>query len=225
MKKALLLMALFAGSLLSANAQTADYLTAYVKPGAQKQLAIQLKNNDNYTAFQMTIKLPTTMSFTADDPVLSDRADATTCHNLYFNKVDDQTMKVAVFSADNIEGTPTTGNLAFKNAEKNVLLLVNVNATGAFDASQITVSDIEFVKLSSNVEENLTGKELAVTAKGLLGDVKKDGELSTLDATYVLRKYAGQTLNDYDSEAEDMNLDGELSTLDATAILKEYARQ
>ena len=57
MKKALLLMALFAGSLLSANAQTATAdrtLTAFVKPGETQWLAIQLNNgSDKYVAFQL----------------------------------------------------------------------------------------------------------------------------------------------------------------------------
>ena len=47
MKKALLLMALFAGSLLSANAQTAAPVTAFVKPGTTQWLAIQLNIGGN----------------------------------------------------------------------------------------------------------------------------------------------------------------------------------
>ena len=219
MKKALLLMALFAGSLLSANAQTAtaDYLTAYVKPGTQKQLVVQLKNTGDYTAFQLKISLPTGISFADAAPVLSDRQDAS--HQLHFNKVDAQTMTIAAFSYKE-EGTTKTGNQAFKN-DKNVLLLVNVNVTDAnYDASKIAISGVEFVNTG------LEGKELALNAKGRLGDVDKNGELNTVDATYILKKYAGQTITiDYDVEAEDVDLDGEMNTVDATTVLKAYASE
>ena len=217
-------MALFAGSLLSANAQSADNVKAFVKPGAQKQLAIQLKNDVDYTAFQMTIKLPSTMSFTDAAPVLSDRKDAT--HQIKYNKVDAQTMKVAVFSADNLEGTPTTGNLAFKN-DRRVLLLVDVNIlTGDyrkddFDVSGIELKDVEFVKfsgLSANTD-------LVVKVSGKLGDVDGDNKINTSDASLVLTKVVSGAPSNYDEEAEDVDCDGRLNTSDASEILTEVVRQ
>lgn len=222
MKKALLLMALFAGSLLSANAQSADNVKAFVKPGAQKQLAIQLKNDVDYTAFQMTIKLPSTMSFTNAAPELSARQDAT--HQIIFNKVDAQTMKVVAFSVDNLEGTPTTGNLAFKN-DRKVLLLVDVDITGdyrtdAFDVSGIQLQDVEFV-LQSGLSAN---KDLIVKASGKLGDVNSDGKINTSDASDILTKVVGGELASYDAEAEDVDCDGKVNTSDASELLTEVVR-
>lgn len=219
MKKALLLMALFAGSLLSANAQ--DHLSAYVKPGEVKQLAIQLANDLNdYTAFQMTINLPEGMTF-AGDPVLSNRKDA---HQVHFKKSDDnKTMTVATFSFEEADGVKT-GNLAFKN-KKGAVLLVDVNVTGTFketscDVSGITVSNVEFVKKS-----DLTGSDLALASQGKLGDVNGDKKLDTVDATLILMKSGSMTFTGtYNEEAQDVDCDGVLNTVDATEVLLETLR-
>lgn len=195
MKKALLLMALFAGSLLGANAQTAtaDHLTALVKPGTQKQLTIQLKNGIDYTAFQMKISLPDGMTF-AGDPALSNRSDS---HQIHFSKsTDNKTMTVAVFSYEETGGTKK-GNLAFKE-NKGPVLLVNVTidpeVLGAFknescDVSGITVADVEFVQNS-----DLKGKALALTSVGKLGDTNGDKKINGTDASKVVDHILGNVL-------------------------------
>ncbi len=218
MKKTLLLLALCAGSLLSANAE--DRVSALVKPGDVKQLAIQLKNDVDYTAFQMKIALPEGVTF-AGDPVLSDvRKDA---HQIHFNKAEDnKSMTVVVFSYDET-GEPATGNLAFKN-NKGPVVLVDVTVDGAFktaDVSGITVSDLEFVK-----KDNLEGTTLPTTI-GKLGDVDGTGVINTTDASLILMKLAGKpmpTTVSYNDDAEDVDCDGTVKTVDATEVLKETLR-
>jgi len=222
MKKALLLMALFAGSLLSANAQDADHLTAFVKLGetsAQKQLSVRLKNAVEYTAFQMKLTLPTGLKFTGDAPVLSARKDAT--HQVFCNKIDDQNMKVVVFSSDKIgaEETPTKGNLAFTDT-KGELFLVNVTVTDeAYVAKDIAVSEVEFVK-----KADLKGAELAVTAKGKLGDADGNNSLTPYDATCVLLDLVDSAPTGYVKEAADMDANENITPYDATLILLELVK-
>jgi len=212
-------MALFAGSLLSANAQ--DHLSAYVQPGATKQLAIQLANGVEYTACQMKITLPESLTFAGDATLSNNRSDA---HQIQSStSSDNKTMTVAVFSYEEKDGTKK-GNLAFKNA-KGAVVLIPVTVTGVFketscDVSGITVSDVEFVKKS-----DLKGTALALTSTGKLGDVDGNGKLNTVDASLILMKLVGNSIPDeYDVEAEDVEPNGTLNTVDSSEILKELVR-
>lgn len=217
MKKTLLLLALIAGSLLSANAE--DRVSAYVKPGVTKQLAIQLKNDVDYTAFQMKIALPEGVTFAGDPTLVDARKNA---HQLHFNKADDnKSMTVVVFSYE--EGESASGNLAFKN-NKGAVVLVDVNVDGAFkstDVSGIAVSNVEVVK-----NEDLKGYELPATV-GKLGDIDGNGNINTTDASLILMKLAGKPLPSavtYNEDAEDVDCDGTVKTVDATEVLKETLR-
>lgn len=199
----------------TSSAWADDYLTAFVKPGETKQLAIKLKNATDYTAFQMKIALPAGLKF-ASNPQLTDRKDAT--HKLEFNKTDDSNMTIAVYSYD---AAKNDGNKAFGN-DIDDLLLVNVTvADENYVAKNIAVSDIVFVKKS-----DLTGDNLQVTAKGKLGDIDGNNTLNTTDASLILMKLAGKTIDvDYDEEADDVDGDGKVNTVDATSILIETLRK
>jgi hypothetical protein len=200
---------------VSANAMADDYLTAFVKPGETKQLAIKLKNATDYTAFQMKIALPAGLKF-AGDPQLTDRKDAT--HKLEFNKTDDNNMSVVVYSYDQAQNK---GNEALGNDIAD-LLLVDVAVDDAnYVAKDIAVNDIVFVKKS-----DLTGDDLAVTSKGKLGDVDGNNKLNTVDASLILMKLVGKSIDvSYDAEAEDVDGDGKVNTVDATEILVETLRK
>ena len=219
MKKALLLMALFAGSLLSANA--ADFLTAYVKPGDTNQLSIRLTNpGAQYTAFQVTVNLPEGLSFPTDAaPVLSARKAGT--HKVYFNKVDAKTMKIAVFSAG--EGDkPTTGNEVF-TADKGELLTINVTpADGFFTDPSIKVEEGD-VKLLSDIEfvsSSLVGSALSVSGKGKVGDADGNNAITPNDATYILKDQVGSRPSNFVEEAADMDCNNTITPNDATLILR-----
>ena len=54
----------------------------------------------------------------------------------------------------------------------------------------------------------------------LLGDVNGDGEVNTVDASYILMYLVGNPPADFVEEAADIDDSGEIDTLDATAILK-----
>lgn len=222
MKKALLFLALFAGSLLSANAD--DHLTAFVKPGATKQLAVQLNNVTDYTAFQLKINLPEGMSF----PEGAEAVLANTAHSTHqiASKVDGQSMIVVVYSYDATEG----GNKAFQDNKGSALLLVDVNVTGTFkeascDVSGVTITGVKDGEQIEFVKTDLTSSAFAdVNSAGKLGDVNGDGSLTTKDATSVLKKLVGTIEAGYVENAEDVNSDGSLNTKDVSEILKELVR-
>ena len=219
-------MALFAGSLLSANAQTAsEYLSAYVVPGAQKQLAIQLKNDVDYTACQMTITLPDGISF-ANDAALSGRSNA---HQIKSQRSsDNKSMTVVLFSYDEAEGVKT-GNLPFKKDKGAILLAelnIDENVTGTLsnDAFKnilngITLSKVEFVK-NEALEKNLA---LTLGKTGIIGDVNGVNYIDAQDASLVLQnavhKLADNNAN-YDIDAADVNSDGSVTAQDASLLLQ-----
>lgn len=223
MKKALLLMALFAGSLLSANA--ADVLTAYVKPGDVNQLSIRLTNPDaQYTAFQVTVTLPDGLSFPTDAaPVLSARKAST--HQIYFNKVDAKTMKIAVFSAG--EGDkPTTGNENF-TADKGELLTINVTPVAGFYTNNTLKVQEEGANLLSDIEfvsSSLKGAALNVAAVGKMGDTDGNNALTPYDATCVLLDVVENSPAGYVKEAADMDSNDNITPYDATLILLEIVK-
>ncbi len=198
----------------TSSAWADDYLTAFVKPGETKQLAIKLKNATDYTAFQMKIALPAGLKF-ASDPQLTDRKDAT--HKLEFNKTDDRNMAIAVYSYD---AAQNKGNEALGN-DITDLLLVDVTVDDAdYVAKDIAVNDVVFVK-----KNDLTGDNLKVTAKGKLGDVDGNNILDTTDASLILMKLVGNEIDvAYDGEAGDIDGNGTVNTADATEILLETLR-
>lgn len=223
MKKALLLMALFAGSLLSANA--ADVLTAYVKPGDVNQLSIRLTNPDaQYTAFQVTVNLPEGLSFpTEAAPVLTARKAGT--HQVKFNKVDEKTMKIVVFSAG--EGDkPTTGNELF-TADKGELLTIAVTPVAGFYTDNTKKVQEEGANLLSDIEfvsSSLKGAALNVSAVGKLGDTDGNNALTPYDATCVLLDVVENSPAGYVKEAADMDSNDNITPYDATLILLEIVK-
>jgi hypothetical protein len=200
----------------TSSAWADDYLTALVKPGETKQLSIQLKNATDYTAFQMTIKLPDGLEFASSNPVLTNRKDAS--HQLEFNKEDASTMKLAVYSYD---ADANKGNEIFTKGDNAELLLLNVTVTNEnYKAKEIEVSDIIFVK-----KEGLEGDQLPIASKGKLGDANGDDKLNTTDASTILMKLADKPIEGtYDEEAADFNLSGKVNTVDVTDILKELVK-
>ncbi len=195
----------------TSNAWADDQVTAFVKPGETKQLAIQLKNATDYTAFQMTIKLPTGLVFADANPVLTDRKDAS--HKLEFNKEDASTMKVVSYS---YEGN--TGNEAF-SGNAGDLLIINVTAADDYVAKNIAFSDVIFVEKSG-----LSGVDIDTHVAGLLGDVNMDTFIDAQDASLIQQNVAKMIANDdpnYEIIVADVNSDGAVDAQDAS-LIKEF---
>ena len=68
------------------------------------------------------------------------------------------------------------------------------------------------------VEEALEAQRAADAI--VVGDVNGDGEINTVDASYILMYLVGNTPNDFVEAAADVDGNGVIDTLDATAILK-----
>lgn len=216
MKKTLLLLALCAGSLLSANAE--DHLTALLKPG-DAVLGIQLKNADAYTAFQMDIALPEGMTLVeADDAVTLQRQDTEAPQVVESNVVDGK-LRVVAYSYKE-DGTTKVGNKSFTDTKGDVLLL-KVNVTEACVANAIELSNVEFVKT-----DGLTATALGVTAKGKFGDINGNNEVTTDDATMAIKHFLKKiTLTSEQIELGDLSGDMDITTDDATRIIKVFLKK
>ena len=217
MKKALLLMALFAGSLLSANAQ--DHLTALLKPG-NAVLGIQLKNAVAYTAFQMDITLPEGMTLSTDADAVTLQRQGTTAPQEVYSNLKDGVLKVAAFSYKDDNGT-LRGNDSFTGSKGDVLL-VKVNVTDACVASNINISNVEFVKTNGLTANT----EVGVTAKGKQGDINGNNEVTTEDAVMAIKHFLKkETLTSEQVEIGDLNDDLDVTTDDAVRIIKVFLKK
>ena len=206
MKKTLLLLALIAGSLLSANAE--DHLTALLKPG-DAVLGIQLKNADAYTAFQMDITLPDGMTLSTDaDAVSIQRQGEAAPHTVASNVLDNGALRVLAYSYKEA-GETKTGNESFTDS-KGDLLLLKVNVEGECTVSNLGISNVEFVKT-----EGLASTELGVTAKGKLGDANNDNRVNLTDAQLILQHFVGNTPSVFVEEAADVDYSATINLTDA----------
>ena len=217
MKKALLLMALFAGSLLGASAQTADRtLTAFVKPGETQWLAIQLNNgSDQYVAFQLDVKLPENLTYAGETRIL--RKGETAPHEVYSNQLTDGTLKIASFSYKE-EGTNKYGNDVFTGASGD-LLLIKVTSSGNYVAKNVQVSEAKFVKNDASFTE----VPLTAYVAGLLGDVNGDGDIDVQDASLIAKKSVGKLAADasnFEEVVADVNGDDNVDVQDAALVVK-----
>lgn len=209
------LSALCLALVASANLWAADKVTAVVKPGETQQLAILLKNAQDYTAFQMTIKLPDGLEF-ASNPVLTDRKDAS--HKLEFNKADASTLKLAAYSYDKDQNK---GNEAI-SGDHGDLVLINVTATKDYVAKNIQLSDVVFVKKTGLAAA--TSEEMVSVVAGLLGDADGNNSLTPYDATCVLLDNVDRRPQGFVEEAADMDGNNTITPYDATLILKELVK-
>lgn len=206
-------MALFAGSLLSANAQTAAPVTAFVKPGTTQWLAIQLNNgSDKYVAFQLDVKLPTNLTYAGSVQLL--RKGETAPHEVYSNQLADGTLKIASFSYKE-EGTTKNGNDVF-TGEKGDLLLIKVTASGNYVAKNIQVGEAKFVKNDANFTE----VPLTAYVAGLLGDVNADDIIDAQDASLILKKSVGKDVDGFEAIVADVNEADGVDAQDASLVLR-----
>lgn len=227
MKKALLLMALFAGSLLSANAD--DHLTALLKPG-NAVLGIQLKNAAEYTAFQMDIKLPEGMTLDVAEgaePVTAvtlERKNTTVPHKVFANLTSDGTLKVVAFSASSYDSGTTTnptvitdGNKSFEGS-KGDMLLIKVKTVENSKPSLIQVNNIEFVKTASLAAD--PDNPVGITAIGKLGDTNGDDTVDGIDVSKVIEHILGDsTLPAIQQERSNFTGEDALSGVDVSNMI------
>lgn len=218
-------MALFAGSLLSANAQTATAdrtLTAFVKPGETQWLAIQLNNgSDKYVAFQLDVKLPTNLTYAGSVQLL--RKGETAPHEVYSNQLADGTLKIASFSYKDGEGTAKKGNDVF-TGEKGDLLLIKVTASGDYVAKNVQVGEAKFVKNDANFTE----VPLTAYVAGLLGDVNGDNEITAADASLIQQNVARKFADDadgYEVIVADVNGADKVTAADASLVQQFVAKK
>lgn len=230
MKKTLLLLALFAGSLLSANAD--DHLTALVKPG-NAVIGVQLKNATDYTAFEMEITLPEGMTVPTQTvngkvdvaanavTIASNRQSETAPHKA-FAHLNGNKLKVVAFSASSYEsGTPTNpivitdGNKDFRE-QKGDLILITVNTTNSCIASDLAISNAKFVK---KVGTEFLEDILVTTTTGKLGDTNNDNDVNLTDAQNMLSFFVGETVESFNEEAADTDYDGNVNLTDAQNAL------
>lgn len=231
MKKGLLTLALVAGSLLSAQAQSAAPVKAIVKPGQTQKLAIQLQNPEgvDYTALEMEITLPEGLTFAdGDDAVVVKRASKGSApHKAFYNEVDGK-LKIVVFSAESYEAnaTITKGNENFDGTSGDLVLINVVPSEGVtYKDVQVSVSTSGTAQVGKArfVTSSLEEVELDAYVAGLLGDVNGDNKITSQDASLVLQNAVGKISADtegYEVVAANANGDDKITSQDASLVLQ-----
>lgn len=194
-----------------------DKLTARV---SDNTLKIALDNETSYCAFQMTVLLPKTVTATAVEAIAARLAQ---------EGEDDviNSPKFIVAYSNLVNDNPASHNLVriiaynLANADINDVKgdILNVTLSAPIDdASQVSVSDIIFVKSTDLAEVELAD----VTAEDgvLMGDVNNDGKINIYDVAGVITIMNGGDTSQLNVAAADVNGDGNTNIYDVAAILQ-----
>lgn len=203
--KKLLFLALMLFSAVGMKAD--DQVTARV---SGTTLNIALENATTYCAFQMDIQLPQGISATSVAAVadrLSQTGSDTEIGGTKFivahNTLDGNVLRVIAYNLANAEIADVTGDI------------LNITLSGAVeDPTQVTVSNILFVKLSDLSEvalDDATGE-----SAGLRGDVNSDGKVNITDVVETIKVIKQ---NGFLAQA-DVNLDSKVNITDVVEIIK-----
>ena len=187
-----------------------------IKAGQTQKVAIALENAKAYTAFQMDIKLPT--GLTLSNPKSLRTSDAT-FHNITAGEVEGVTRVVALSYKEESDGSVLAGNgnKDFLNNSEIILFFDITAAADYVDNGNIEVKNVKFVSADGTTQSLAD----ASSANGsLFGDANGNGEINTVDATYILMSLVGNKPANFVDKAADVNVNGEINTVDATLILR-----
>lgn len=164
------------------------------------------------TAAGMTITLPENVELVANSQEKGSLLAGTHSVSMSPKSGSTNTYNVVIISSTQAVFTAQEGGLfSFK-----------VKATGEVAANaKIQVSDILFSS-KAGVEDGAEALSIDLTydAGVTLGDVNGDGDIDTVDATYILMYLVDNAPENFVEAAADVNGDGNIDTKDVTAILK-----
>lgn len=208
--------------LLGATGASAEDNVSVVRPlnikaGQTQKVAVALENATAYTAFQMDIKLPD--GLTMSNPKSLRTSDAT-YHNISFGEVDGVYRVVALSYKQENDGSvlAANANKNFIDGNSEIILYFDITAANNYvDNGNIEVNNVKFVTADEKVQ---TLADASSANGSILGDVNGNGNINTVDASYILMSLVGNKPANFVDKAADVNLNGNVNTVDATAILR-----
>lgn len=173
----------------------------------EEEFTINLDNDQTYAAFQFDLYLPEGVTITKS--IADNRIPAKT--EIQMSQQADGSYRFIAVANDlkkNISGTSGS------------IIIITVAVNNDFESESPT-GYFRNIKLSDNYGEGKTYDEMSFPITVVkCGDVNGDGEINTVDASYILMRLVGNAPSDFVEAAADVDGDGEISTVDATRILQ-----
>ena len=184
-----------------------------IVPGTVQKLAVELKNSEEYTAFQAELFFPEGISPVKDangnyTVSLSSRK---TDHAISANVVSDGGLKVAAYSMKNSSFTGNSGDLFY----------VDIVSEATYEgAGTIEVKDILFTRTNDRKEVAFSDVTGTVDTKDVLkGDSNGDGKVNVSDIVEMVNYILGKPSSKFQFEPSDVNGDGQVNVTDIVNVV------
>lgn len=196
----------------------ADNLTVddvIIGKGETKKVGIVLNNpSRQYVAFQFDIKLPDGISFVNNEEEEPDAVlnkERINGHSLQVEDKGSGVYRLLAFSFPVREIMGTDGDLVY----------VTLKADKETDIGELS-GKIKSQVFTGNdgIEYKWEDVSFTISVGTYLGDANSDGELSETDRIYIVRHITGDTPDDFDEEAANLNEDEKIDVADIVELNK-----
>ena len=184
-----------------------------IRKGGTMKMGIVLNNPTiQYVAFQIDLKLPDGISIANNEegePDCSLNEDRINNHRLSVEYKGLGVYRLLAFSFPVKEFSGTDGNLVYVTLEADKEAIIG-DIVGEIKSQVFTGSD--------NIEYKWEDISFVISVDSPLGDAKSDGELSETDRNYIIRHIMGDTPDDFDEEAANLNGDENIDVADIVKL-------
>ena len=201
------------GSSVSTDAIIVDDLSLFT--GSVGELTISLKNSQTTNAYSFDFVLPEGVSIVQDEDgefqegVSFNLSERHNSHMPVLNYLGNNTYSFAILS---LQSKNLTGN---EGAICTFKLKVDEAAEGG--KYPVTIQNAKYSLPSGASKVPLSDTEGQLTVK-LLGDANSDGKINETDRNYIVRHIMGDTPDDFDEEAANLNGDEKIDVADIVLL-------
>ena len=197
-----------------------------VAPGKQQVLSVRMKNTADVAGFEFSLKLPTGVTIATDEDDINlvelstDRTTANRTNYFDSSLQADGTLKVLCGTS---KQNPKTGlPYAFTGNDGEIArITVNIASDMTGGDYPVIVKDAilsdpsaKKTNLPASVESTMS-----VTNQVLLGDANGNGEVDKKDMIAVIKYILGETIENFDEKAADLNGDKKVNVVDLVKII------
>lgn len=185
-----------------ASAQTINVDNLTLKTNETGSINIRLNGGSTFIASGFIIELPDGFTFTGDV------TNGTSSHVTRTYLLNDHTMKVAIFSNQNM----AFGSNSFDLLELKVKV---PNRTGTYQGK---IVGIEYASASGSLVTKID-VSFSITVESASGDVNHDGCVSISDVILIVESVLGNTPSNFYTEDADLNGDGIININDVINVV------
>lgn len=184
-----------------------------IRKGGTMKVGIVLNNPTiQYVAFQIDLKLPDGISIANNEegePDCSLNEERINNHRLSVEYKGSGVYRLLAFSFPVNEFSGTDGDLVYVTLEADKEAIIG-DLVGEIKSQVFTGSD--------NIEYKWEDISFVISVDSSLGDANSDGELSETDRDYIIRHIMGDTPDDFDEEAANLNGDENIDVADIVEL-------